>query len=292
MVFFEALNPADFAFLYFAQSFENNLPTLFFSAITFFGNPAFWFLAAAWVYWSGRENNAFHLMNIVLLSSVVVGIMKTVFARPRPSALGFRVLASDYFSSSFPSGHAAVITAYFSYLQKKLAQQQKALFALLVVLVLLSRVYLGAHFLSDVIAGALVGFFVAWFAVLSERKIKEHHFRLTKLNEGVFVAAAILLAVAALFFVAEALVFASLLGFYAGFFLSKEFGVKAKKLSAKKMLAKQAIGFLGLGVLAFPQIAKTPIETGTAFAAMFLAGFWVSFLWPWVFESNLNSQQH
>jgi len=292
MAFFETIGVPDRAVLYFVQSFENPLLTEFFRIITFFGNPGLWFVLAAVIYWSGRENKGFHFLNVALFSIVVAGTLKTIIARPRPSAVGFKELAGDYYSShSFPSGHATVTAAYFSYLRKRLENTQKALFVLLAVGVMLSRVYLGAHFLSDVIAGAIIGLAIGLAAEFFERELREHNFKLSKLRSKMFFIAAILLALAAMVFVSEASVLGAFFGFYAGFFLSKELGLKAKKTNRKKMLAKQAIGLTGLAALAFPQLSGgTTTGALGIFLPMFLSGFWVSFLLPWLYENIFNKQ--
>ncbi|VAX22693.1 hypothetical protein MNBD_NITROSPINAE04-1379 [hydrothermal vent metagenome] len=65
------------------------------------------------------------------------------------------------YNRSFPSGHsqAAFTTAMFFALY---IRRRRALLFLAASLVALSRVYLGVHFLSDAIAGSIMGAFIAW----------------------------------------------------------------------------------------------------------------------------------
>jgi undecaprenyl-diphosphatase len=95
-------------------------------------------------------------------------ILKSFFNRPRPSVLEWAVHAT---STSFPSGHAmgaAVAYGTVAYLAARLHPSRWVrvltmwIAALLIILIAFSRVYLGAHFPSDVLAGAVVGF--AWAA--------------------------------------------------------------------------------------------------------------------------------
>jgi undecaprenyl-diphosphatase len=101
---------------------------------------------------------------------LVNGALKLIFQRPRPE-LSFVHLGSY----SFPSGHAAVSTATFTTIAFLLARRYpsspaRALIVLGTVvaigLVGFSRLYLGAHYLSDVLAGICVGFAWAMLSVI------------------------------------------------------------------------------------------------------------------------------
>jgi undecaprenyl-diphosphatase len=99
---------------------------------------------------------------------VLNNVLKLGFDRPRPSivpALG------DPLSSSFPSGHAmsaAIVYGTVAYLAGRLQKSLLArlLTALVATLVIggiaLTRLYLGVHYPSDVLAGIVVG--LAWAA--------------------------------------------------------------------------------------------------------------------------------
>lgn len=108
----------------------------------------------------------------LLLIGVFVGIeilnagLKLAFHRPRPE-LSF-IHLDTY---SFPSGHAAGATAVYGALVFLAAthafiSRRVTLVAVAVVLIALvdfSRLYLGAHYLSDVLAGSALG--ASWLAV-------------------------------------------------------------------------------------------------------------------------------
>jgi len=95
--------------------------------------------------------------------------LKRYFARARPDIAEMLRLAHGY---SFPSGHAMGSTVVFgalSYLAFRTATSWRwksavlALACTLVLAVALSRVYLGAHWISDVAAGAAVG--ALWLSI-------------------------------------------------------------------------------------------------------------------------------
>ena len=94
--------------------------------------------------------------------------IKAALQVPRPE--GFAAVATSY---SFPSGHAAMSTVIYGFLAVLLAPALRAGWrwlavcaaALLVCAIAFSRLYLGAHWLADVLAG--VGLGSAWVAVLA-----------------------------------------------------------------------------------------------------------------------------
>lgn len=103
------------------------------------------------------------LVAVSVLGGVAISnLLKMVFDRDRPDLpTSVRV-----FTSSFPSGHATLSAISFLTLGALLAQTSpdprvKAYFAILAILLTIavgiSRVYLGVHFASDVLAGWCVG---------------------------------------------------------------------------------------------------------------------------------------
>lgn len=96
-------------------------------------------------------------------------LAKQAFHRARPSFENPLVTLTTY---SFPSGHVVASTVFYGVLATLLIVQtpswRRACYILLaalamVVLVAFSRIYLGAHYLSDVLAAFLEG--IAWLAL-------------------------------------------------------------------------------------------------------------------------------
>ncbi len=101
-------------------------------------------------------------------------VLKQVISRPRPEVTMSNLLpllsAPD--AHSFPSGHTcaafAVSVAICLCVKNKLARIGITVFA---VLTGISRIYVGAHYLSDVIAGAVVGSLCAYAVYYVQKRI-------------------------------------------------------------------------------------------------------------------------
>lgn len=133
--------------------------------MTLIGQPAFALLSAAAVSYYGEYSQNWQLILagiIVAATLLLASGLKFVLRRQRPLT---EYAASMFFKTySFPSGHAAASTScYGLVIYLLLASQQAFLVATGVVLIPvvasigISRVYLGAHFPTDILAGWAFG---------------------------------------------------------------------------------------------------------------------------------------
>jgi undecaprenyl-diphosphatase len=117
-------------------------------------------LLAAFLLWRRRFRWALALGLVMVAAAVLTPVLKTTFHLARPSLL---YSGADAFS--FPSGHATSAAALYLLLTWIVGRSTtgvgRVLFAALalavVLLTALSRIYLGAHWLSDVLAGLALG---------------------------------------------------------------------------------------------------------------------------------------
>jgi undecaprenyl-diphosphatase len=114
----------------------------------------------------GKRRHALVFASTVVLAEISADSLKLVYDRPRPDIVSH---GSWVYSHSFPSGHSTMSAAVFLTLAAVLAslepKRRAKVFTfgvaiLLVVSIGLSRVYLGVHWPSDVLAGWWLG--AAW----------------------------------------------------------------------------------------------------------------------------------
>jgi undecaprenyl-diphosphatase len=115
-----------------------------------------------------HKYSALLLLVATIGGSLLDTVLKLQFGRPRPHVFTWGTHAA---MSSFPSGHAMSATIVYSTVAYLAARLQKrlwtrwatmALAAVIIVMIGFSRMYLGVHYPSDVLAGAIVG--LSWAA--------------------------------------------------------------------------------------------------------------------------------
>ncbi|MCX6738957.1 MAG: phosphatase PAP2 family protein [Candidatus Parcubacteria bacterium] len=171
------------ALAYFAQE-RGSFSNTFFLAVTFFGDEktlitATVLLSAVFYFY---KKMAYYVLFLGMMigSSAFVYILKDLISRPRPSFIAPVITET---SVAFPSGHAALsvvfygLIAYLFARNTKNTQTQKNIVAVWIFIFILigsSRLHLGVHFVSDVIAGYATGFFwISLGILLFEQLISE-----------------------------------------------------------------------------------------------------------------------
>ena len=136
------------------------------SGLSTIGNELIWVLAPLSVLlfaWQRRWGAAMLLLMVVVGAQLLNNVLKASFVRARPVALPGGIFDAQQYS--FPSGHAMMAAAFYTFLAFLLWRQVRGVWRwvvlggliVLLVLVGVSRIYLEAHYLTDVLAGVAAG---------------------------------------------------------------------------------------------------------------------------------------
>jgi membrane-associated phospholipid phosphatase len=111
--------------------------------------------------------SALKLATFLVITTALTYPVKMVFARPRPNYPGLKAYDSDILSSySYPSGHVSRATGAFLILSTG-SRTKESLAAIAISIVSLSRIVLGAHYLTDVVGGVFLSLAAQRLAYIS-----------------------------------------------------------------------------------------------------------------------------
>lgn len=115
----------------------------------------------------------------LLVITIINNVIKILIRRPRPE--GINIIIEKGFS--FPSGHSMISCAFYGliiyFINKKIENKKikiisSLLLSLLIILIGISRVYLGVHYVSDVIGGFTVSiaYLMVFIKIMERRNVK------------------------------------------------------------------------------------------------------------------------
>lgn len=97
-------------------------------------------------------------------------LLKKIFQVPRPYDL-IEPLMETLSKYSFPSNHSAFVFAFLPFVwARSISKFWKYMFTTFIVLIAVSRMYLGVHTFADVVAGSIIGFSIGKLVQESEKK--------------------------------------------------------------------------------------------------------------------------
>ncbi len=135
-------------------------------------------VAAGYLFLDRKYAGMSFLLAAVVSGLILSSVLKASFDRPRPQIVPY---LSDTYTSSFPSGHSmmsAIVYLTLGTLMAQLIARRRFKFYFLAVALLLtglvgiSRVYMGVHYPTDVLAGWTAGLVWATVCLLAVRKLQ------------------------------------------------------------------------------------------------------------------------
>lgn len=261
------------------QSIQNPFFDQFFQIVTMLGEESFYILVFCFLYWCVSKENGSRFILTFVFSNYLNSVIKNLVMRERPigheGVKSLRVHTAT--GSSFPSGHTQGAATFFFYIADWFRKSWLTIICILMAfLVALSRIYLGVHWPSDVLASLLIAFSVVLFG--------RYFFTDLTLTK---IVPLVLLGVISLFFfhdkdhvVSAALFSGGLIGLY----LEKQFLGYILSTGWIKKILKFILGLAVLFLIKEGIKFFMPDHLATHFLRYFLIGLWVSVGAPLVFD--------
>lgn len=167
--------PFEVSIIIFLQSLSSVFLDMFFKATAyFFDYPLVIVLGLLFLIF--RKYAHFFLFIIVeVVGCITQIILKAIINRPRPYVSHNEIRnILEAGNSSFPSGHSitcmcAVIVLWYIVKKSNIQQKYKTLsyvgLVLACVLCMVNRMYLGQHYITDVLAGFIIAFFISFISI-------------------------------------------------------------------------------------------------------------------------------
>ncbi len=164
---------------------SNRIPflTSIFLFFTFLGDVKGYILIVVFVYWLKDKKLGIQLAYLTVVSAMFNHVLKSIIRNPRPfvtdgtykekwaiSKADIEETALEY---STPSGHAMSAGTFWSYLMLKMRSRNIAILSVFMIIMIgLSRPYLGVHYFEDIILGWILGILLSYLVFRYEDKIE------------------------------------------------------------------------------------------------------------------------
>lgn len=177
------------------QSLRTNIGDNIFILITELGAPEVMLSAAvlifAWLAYRRYWRAAIHWVALVFAASWSIHVFKSLFHFPRPE--GFMIIDT---TSCFPSGHTLLTISLLGFLAVLINQEiaiKKHRLTFLVaiitaIIVGISRLYLGAHWLTDVLGALFLGATLVLLVTISYKRTHNKHLPITKFIRVILIS--------------------------------------------------------------------------------------------------------
>lgn len=274
----------EFQIIEFIQKFRSPGMDVFFKFWDFFDRDYFYFLLIPIIWIGYNRKLGVRVFFILILSTIINGLLKNLFMEPRPYEIEPSLGLITLNSYSFPSGAAQSAVLIPLIFINHFNNKKWPIFVGIVYFIFLSlsRLYLGVHFLSDIIAGWIVGSLLFLVYLYVFPKIEDHVVKRPVFSFWSYQAILLLL----LFIPGSMMFVFSILGVFLGLFLSFEYNVFLdNSKSLKEFLIRSIFSVSGVFILylLYYFLHKKVIFLDINAISYFM-GFWISFLCSFLYK--------
>jgi len=200
------------------------------------------------------------------------GCLKYSLKLPRPPKEYWKISAKGY---GFPSGHTQATTIFWGFFTLKKRRLELALTsAVIIILVGYSRVYLGVHYLRDVVGGAFFGIFSLLTYEFLKQKIRLSWKQ--KLYTGIFAPLVMYILSIASGNIYDPTPF-TLLGMSVGYLIATREAIKLPSKAAKRVIWGLCGILVSCGIYMLSHWAPNVLSFALCYI---LLGFTISYLLP------------
>jgi len=270
---------------YLAQ-FRSPWLNTFFLSVSGLGSTLGYLVLFCILWWGFSWKIGARVFAALILSVYLNAVIKDWVAQPRPFVYADIESVTEPGEFGFPSGHAQHAALVWSLLAAHFRKRWFTVFAAAMVLLIgFSRVYLGVHFPTDVLAGWLLGGILAK-AYLRWSEPSIDWARRLSFERQMLLALGVPMILTALHATPNtAMALGALAGALVGLVLARRQHLYPDEDPAPKRRERLLVGLVGLPALYVALVALSPLETSrfyylylwTRFATV---GLWVSYLVP------------
>ncbi|MCL2832442.1 MAG: phosphatase PAP2 family protein, partial [Treponema sp.] len=162
------------------QSIKNPGLTALMKLISNAGTEYVYIVLGLFIFWCVNQKKGFSLGVLVIVSGWLNSLLKIFFNQPRPFNFDPSLGITFEPSPGFPSGHAqssmtfwiaaVILFFYASSANKKYRRPSLAIACILILLIGFSRLYLGVHFLTDVLGGWIIALVILALYFIFEKQ--------------------------------------------------------------------------------------------------------------------------
>jgi hypothetical protein len=256
---------------FFLQAFTNPIITTIFIIITMLGDPFFWIIISAILFWNNQEKRSMQIATIIFFNAIILGLIKYTVNRPRPDIPKLEEFTTK---KAFPSGHVSILTTIYSFYEKKTRGKEKIILITIIILNGISRLYLGVHYISDVLFGILLGYVIGKIISKYETKLEKIRIITKKHVTKTFSILLILTIITILIIPQNLFLSITLIGYFMGYLLNKKNNIKTKQ--------KNKVLYIIIGVVVLIIIGDIATKTNKILSgALFLfLGIFITIIWP------------